>query len=245
MGFLDDWTAGSHTSDEGVTYPTYRKGSGPGVVIIHEVPGIYADVVEFAEEVVAAGYTVVLPSLFGKVGAPKNEWTSIKAIAKICVSAEFRTLRRGRTSPVTAWLRSLANALHTELGGPGVGALGMCATGNFALAMMLEPSVVAPVLAQPSLPFALTPKLGADLNLSPDDLAAVKKRAAGGCQVLGLQYRDDFMVGKRFQTLGDELGGAFIPYWFMGKGHSTLTSQRNDIAVEKVLEFFADKLGTA
>ncbi|WP_068273102.1 dienelactone hydrolase family protein [Aldersonia kunmingensis] len=245
MAFLDDWTAGSHTSDKGVTYPTYRKGSGPGVVIIHEVPGIYADVVEFAEEVVAAGYTVVMPALFGKVGAPKNEWTITKTITRLCVSAEFNVLRRGRTSPVTAWLRSLANELHEELGGPGVGALGMCATGNFALAMMIEPSVVAPVLAQPSLPFAITPKHGRDLNLSPDDLAAVKKRAAEGCQVLGLQYRDDVMVGKRFQTLGDELGGAFIPYWFMGKGHSTLTSERNDVAVQTVLDFFADKLKTA
>ncbi|MCX5045277.1 dienelactone hydrolase family protein [Aldersonia sp. NBC_00410] len=242
MGLLDDWTAGSHTSDAGVTYPTYRKGSGPGVVIIHEVPGIYHHVVAFAEEVVAAGYTVVLPELFGTTGARKNEWTMAKSILKLCVSAEFNCLRRGRTSPVTAWLRSLANALHEEIGGPGVGALGMCATGNFALAMMLEPSVIAPVVAQPSLPFAISRKHGADLNLSPEDLAVVKERAAAGCQVLGLQYRDDFMVGTRFQTLGDELGGAFIPYWFAGKGHSTLTTERQQVAVDKVLEFFADKL---
>ncbi len=107
----------------------------------------------------------------------------------------------GQTSPVATWLRSLARSLHEELGGPGVGALGMCFTGGFALAMMVDTSVVAPVLAQPSLPFPVGKKRAADLNLSPADLAAVRDRAAGGCQVLGLRYRDDMAVGTRFETL--------------------------------------------
>ena len=119
----------------------------------------------------------------------------------VCVSNEFTKLATGVTTPVAGWLRSLARELHDELGGPGVGALGMCFTGGFALAMMVDTAVAAPVLAQPSAPFAVSPKRSRDLNLSPADLATVKARAASGCQVLGLRYKKDPAVGKRFETL--------------------------------------------
>ena len=133
----------------------------------------------------------------------------------------------GQTSPIAVWLRDLARTLHDELGGPGVGALGMCFTGGFALAMMVDPSVAAPVLAQPSLPFPVGKARAADLNLSPGDLAAVKQRAAGGCEVLGLRYRGDSAVGTRFETLTRELGDAFLRVDLDGKGHSTLTEHRS------------------
>ena len=71
MSALDSWTRGSHTAD-GTTHPTYRKGSGPGVVIIHEIPGMTPDVIAFADEVVAAGHTVVMPHLFGEPAAPAS-----------------------------------------------------------------------------------------------------------------------------------------------------------------------------
>ena len=54
MGLLDTWTLGEH-SFGGVTHPTYRKGSGPGVVIIHEIPGLTPEVIGFAEEVGGSG----------------------------------------------------------------------------------------------------------------------------------------------------------------------------------------------
>lgn len=38
-----------------------------------------------------------------------------------------------QTSPVIAWLRALAKSLHAEVGGVGVGAIGMCFSGGFAL----------------------------------------------------------------------------------------------------------------
>ena len=59
---------------------------------------------------------------------------------------------RGRTSPVARWLRSLARELHAQLGGPGMGAVGMCFTGGFALAMLADAPIAAPVLAQPAAP---------------------------------------------------------------------------------------------
>lgn len=238
---LDSWTAGSHTY-AGTTHPTYRKGTGPGVVVVHEIPGITPEVIAFADEVVAAGFTVVMPQLFGTPGAPMTVGRVAGAIGRICVSRELTMLATGRTQPVADWLRSLARDLHTELGGPGVGALGMCFTGGFALAMMVDTAVVAPVLAQPSTPFAVSPKKAADVNLSPGDLAAVKERAAAGCEVLGLRFRSDRAVGTRFETLTRELGDAFLRVEFEGKGHGTLTEHRQQEGVDRVLAFFAAKL---
>jgi dienelactone hydrolase len=238
---LEDWTLGEHAYD-GTTHPTYRRGSGPGVVIIHEIPGMTPEVIEFAEEVVGAGFTVVMPHLFGEPGRPMSATYAATTFRQVCVSSEFTKLASGVTTPIAGWLRSLARELHEELGGPGVGALGMCFTGGFALAMMVDTSVAAPVLAQPSAPFALTPKLSRDLNLSPADLAVVKERAAGGCQVLGLRYKKDPMVGKRFETLTKELGGAFIPVEFEGRKHGTLTEHRQQGGVDRVLAFFQEKL---
>ncbi|MCZ4500747.1 MAG: hypothetical protein JWQ74_3302 [Marmoricola sp.] len=240
-GELASWTHGEHTYD-GVTHPTYRKGSGPGVVVIHEIPGITPKVIAFAEEVVAAGFTVVLPHLFGTPERPMSVPYIAQSLTRICVSAEFTKLATGVTAPVATWLRSLARNLHTELGGPGVGALGMCFTGGFALAMMVDSSVAAPVLAQPSAPFAVGRARGADLNLSPADLDVVRTRAEGGCQVLGLQYASDMTTGTRFDTLTREIGDAFVRIDFAGKGHSTLTEERQQEGVDRVLAFFREKL---
>ena len=241
MSVLDGWTLGEHEAS-GVTHPTYRKGSGPGVVVIHEIPSITADVVGFAEEVVAAGFTVVMPHLFGTPGATMNPLSVGSALRQVCVSNEFTKLATGVTAPVATWLRSLARDLHAELGGPGVGALGMCFTGGFALAMMVDPSVAAPVVAQPSVPFAIGKKRGADLNLSPGDLDAVRRRAAAGCEVLGLRFRKDAATGTPFETLTREIGDRFLRVELDGKGHSTLTLHRRQEAVDRVLAFFGEKL---
>jgi dienelactone hydrolase len=243
MTLLDTWTRGEHSAD-GTTYPTYRKGSGPGVIVIHEVPGLTPKVIGFAEEVVAAGFTVVLPHLFGTPEASVGPRSMLSTFPKVCVSREFTKLAAGETSPIAGWLRSLSRSLHEELGGPGVGALGMCFTGGFALAMMVDTSVAAPVLAQPSLPFAVGRKRAADLGISPDDLAVVKQRAAAGCDVLGLRYDKDMAVGTRFETLTREIGDAFIRVEFRGRKHSTLTEHRQQEGVDRVLSFFAEKLRT-
>jgi dienelactone hydrolase len=245
MALLDSWAAGSHSAPvngEDTTHPTYRKGSGPGVIVIHEIPGLTPSVIGFGEELVEAGYTVVMPVLFGTPERGMSPLTVARAFAQVCISKEFTKLARGETTPVAEWLRSLARSLHAQLGGPGVGALGMCFTGGFALAMMVDDSVAAPVVAQPSAPFAVSPGRSADLNLSPADLTTVKRRAAAGCQVLGLRYRKDPMTGTRFDTLTRELGDAFIRVELDGRGHSTVTEQRSQHAVDEVLSFFGAKL---
>jgi dienelactone hydrolase len=241
MSALATWTRGSHTYD-GTTHPTYRKGSGPGVVVIHEIPGMTPAVIAFGDEVAAAGFTVVMPHLFGEPEGPATVQQIAKVFPRLCVNNEFTKLALNETTPVAGWLRSLARALHGELGGPGVGALGMCFTGGYALAMMVDDSVAAPVLCQPSTPFAVGRRRGADLNLSPADLEVVKRRAAQGCSVLGFQYRQDPATGTRFDTLRRELGDSFVAVEFEGKGHATVTEHRQQEAVDRILAFFGERL---
>src|ERR1700754_3239566 len=155
------------------TRPVYRRGSGPAVIVIHEVPGLHPEVIRFADSVAAAGMTVFCPKLFGVAGRPAaHPGSALTMLAGICIRREFNVWAGGKSSPIVDWLNALARKAHAECGGKGVGAVGMCFTGGFALAMMTEPSVVAPVLAEPSLPAGR--KHGAQLDCSPQELATVK-----------------------------------------------------------------------
>lgn len=238
MDPLSSWTKGSHTA-HGITHQTYRKGSGPGVVIIHEIPGLTPMVIAFAEEVVDRGFTVVLPSMFGTPAKELSMGAIATSFASVCVRSEFTKLAMNRTAPATLWLRSLATELHEECGGPGVGALGMCFTGGFALGMLAGAPVAAPVLSQPSTPLPLGKKRASSLDLSDDDFEKIK---AKGCEVLGLRYSSDIATGTRFDTLRDALGNNFIAVEFEGKGHSVLTEDRQQEGVDRVLDFFDEKL---
>src|SRR5262247_23675 len=156
----------------GVAKRVYVAGSGPAVIVMTEMPGISPHVARFARWVRDAGFTVYMPSLFGRDGVIPSAEEGTAVFQRACVSAEFRALGAGASSPVTGWLRALARRAHAECGGPGVGALGMCFTGNFALTMLLEPARLAPVLSQPSLPLDDP----AGLEIGPDELDAVRAR---------------------------------------------------------------------
>jgi dienelactone hydrolase len=241
---LTTWEKSEFTSAT-ITHTTYRKGNGPVVIVVHEIPGITPAVERFADDVVNAGFTVVMPEFVGNAGQEVSGKYIATSMAKVCISREFTTMALGQTSPIISWLRALARSLHNEIGGKGVGAIGMCFSGGFALGMMVDDIMVAPVLSQPSLPFSVGKKRGADLNLSPDDAAVVAQRAAQGCQVLGLRFDKDNLVGERFTTLRELLGDAFIAIELPSaskRDHSVLTEQRDDASVQKVLEFLKQKL---
>jgi dienelactone hydrolase len=181
------------------------------------------------------------------VGRDVSQGYLMGSMSKICVSREFTTMAMKKTSPVIAYLRALARQLHEDVGGPGVGAIGMCFSGGFALGMMLDDLMVAPVLSQPSLPFAMGRGRSADLNLSPDDAVVIANRAAAGCQVLGLRYTGDKLVGDRFTSLRTLLGEAFLAVEFPStkkSDHSVLTEQRQEEGVAQVLGFLREKLLT-
>ncbi|MCX6540708.1 MAG: dienelactone hydrolase family protein [Actinobacteria bacterium] len=242
---LEGWAKSAFTA-AGFTRDVYRRGSGPAVVVVHEIPGVTPAVAEFANNVVDAGFTVVMPSLVGTPGRGPSGSYIASSMLKVCVAKEFTTMAMKQTSPIIAWLRALARSLHNELGGPGVGAIGMCFSGGFALGMMVDDIMVAPVLSQPSMPFAVGGKSrGADLNLSPDDALAIAERAAQGCQVLGLRFTGDKLVGSRFDSLRELLGDAFIAIELPSAAktdHSVLTEQRDEPSVQRVLSFLQDKL---
>ncbi len=241
---LTGWTMISFTA-AGITHPTYQRGSGPGVVVVHEIPGITPTVERFANDIVDAGFTVVMPLLVGEVGRNPSGRYMGASILKICISREFTTMAIGKTSPVINWLRALAKHLHHQVGGVGVGAVGMCFSGGFALGMMVDEIMVAPVLSQPSLPFSFGKARGANLGLSSDDENAIAQRAVAGCQVLGLRFDQDKLVGTRFETLRTLLGDAFIAVEFPSTAksdHSVLTEQRQEQGVAKVIEFLRQKL---
>ena len=242
---LSGWERSSFDA-AGYTRDVYRRGRGPGVVVVHEVPGITPKVTAFANEVVDRGFTVVMPDLVGTPGKEFSQGYAAVSLLKVCVAREFTTWAVGRTSPIIAWLRALARSLHREVGGAGVGAVGMCFSGGFALGMMVDDIMLAPVLSQPSLPFPFgKDDRKGDLNVSPDDLAAVVDRAQAGCQVLGLRFDQDIAIGTRFDTLHRLLGDAFIDVTLPSndkRDHSVLTEQRDDPSVERVLDFLVEKL---
>lgn len=238
---LRSW-ARSSIEAAGRPVPVYRTGEGPGVLLLHEMPGLTGAVVAFGEHLVARGFHVAMPHLIGAAVRPDTRWQSLTAAVRLCISREFFLLARSRTSPLLPGLLGLARTVHAEQGGPGVGVVGMCLTGGFALASMVEPAVVAPVLAQPALPLTLGRRRAADLGVDPADLAHAQERARAGCPALGVRFAGDGATGTRFDTLEAALGPAFVRVDLPGRGHATLTADRDPEAVGAVVGFLERRL---
>jgi dienelactone hydrolase len=194
---------------EGVGRVVLHAGQGPAVIVMAEMPGISPHVARFARWVRDAGFTVYLPSLFGTDGAWPDAEAGLAVLRRACVSAEFRAFAANASSPVTTWLRALARQAHAECAGPGVGAIGMCFTGNFALSMMLEPVMLAPVLCQPSLPFD---QPGA-LQISAEELLTVRARLEReDLTVRAYRFEGDrHCTAQRFAAYAEALGPRFEP----------------------------------
>lgn len=195
----------------GQTRTVYRAGNGPAVIVMAEIPGITPQVAAFAGKVAETGFSVYMPQLFGTPMEPMTPVSALKTLGKICIRREFALLSANRSSPIVGWLRALARQAHAECGGPGVGAVGMCLTGNFGLAMMMNAPVIAPVLSQPSLPGGVLPSQRRGLHASPRELAAAhEKIEREGARILGLRFKGDPLCpGARFKALREEFGDAF------------------------------------
>lgn len=267
---LEDFEARTITLGE-ASKRVLVAGAGPAVIVMTEMPGISPHVARFARWVRDAGFTVYMPSLFGRDGALPSAEEGVEVVQRACVSAEFRAFanRKGpnQSSPVTRWLRALAALAHAECGGPGVGAIGMCFTGNFALTMMLEPAMLAPVLSQPSLPFDDP----AGLEISPEELDAVRRRLDDeDLSVLAYRFEGDrYCRAERFAAYAQALGPRFVarvlpdeaanttglPPFFdqvVNSPHSVVTTHLIDeagqptlAARDEILAFFASRLHTA
>jgi dienelactone hydrolase len=273
VGVTDDTLADFERTEfaaNGRTAPVYRLGNGPAVIVMSEIPGITPRVADFARTVASIGCTAVMPHLFGVDGKDPYAGppvvgtlaTMARAMVPACISREFTVLATGRSSPITTWLRALAAQEHEQCGGPGVGAVGMCFTGGFALAMAADDRLIAPVLSQPSMPFGFTQRHKAGIDISPDELETVKTRcAAGDLTVLGLRFEGDKLVPpQRFRWLREQLGDAFTAIELPDSAarrdapmppHSVLTEHLIDApgeptraALDEVLDLFRRRLLT-
>lgn len=248
---------------EGVVKRVYVAGRGPAVIVMTEMPGISPHVARFARWVREAGFTVYMPSLFGRDGAVPEAEEGLAIMKRACVGAEFRAFASNESSPVTQWLRALARRAHAECGGPGVGAIGMCFTGNFALSMMLESAMLAPVVCQPSLPIDDP----AGMNVAADELAAVRARLEReDLTVMAYRFEGDrHCRAERFAAFATALGPRFVarllpdsaanprtPPFFdkvVASPHSVVTAHLIDAAGQptiaardEILAFFARRL---
>jgi dienelactone hydrolase len=248
---------------DGVAKVVHITGSGPAVIVLAEMPGISPHVARFARWVRDAGFTVYMPSLFGRDGAVPGVEEGVAVFQRACVSAEFRAFAANKSSPVTSWLRALARLAHEQCGGPGVGAIGMCFTGNFALTMMLEPAMLAPVLSQPSLPLDDP----AGIEIAPEELAAVRERLQReDLTVMAYRFAGDrYCKAQRFAAYSEALGERFVgrvlpdsaahpepPPFFeqvVASPHSVVTAHLIDevgqptiAARDEILAFFTQRL---
>jgi dienelactone hydrolase len=256
---LKDYT--SFDFDDGRwTRKVFRCGTGPAVIVIHEMPGIHPLVIRFADRVAEAGMTVFLPSLFGTPGRPVTRGYAVATMLKtICIAREFNVWKDGKSSPIVEWLRALARQAKSECGGKGVGAVGMCFTGGFALAMMTEPSVVAPVLSQPSMPATAFAGKGA-IDVSPYEIDCARRRFHDeNLTAIGLRFRSDKLVpDERFETYKRAFGDKFEAIELddadsapgLVQSHSVLTvnlidepGSRTKQAEERVIAFFKERTG--
>ncbi|KQO62224.1 dienelactone hydrolase family protein [Curtobacterium sp. Leaf261] len=257
---LDGWAVSPFTGG-GLTHDCYEKGSGPGVVLIPEVPGITPEVLGLADHLVDAGFTVVVPSPFGEPGRPASAGYAIRVVSRLCVQAEFRAFAANASRPITAFLRTVAADLAARTPGSGVGVIGMCFTGGFALAAAVDDSVRASVLSQPGVPFPLGAARRADPAMSAAEFDRVAARAdAGHVCAIGLRFSQDGVVPpERFAAIRDKLGDAFEVIeldsapgnttGFPKGAHSVLTGEVRDVpghpalaARERVVAFLHERL---
>jgi hypothetical protein len=118
----------------------------------------------------------------------------------------------------------------------------MCLTGGFALALVADDAVLAPIMAQPSLPFLVSQ---AALDLSDGDAAAVRGRIGADRDycALALRYADDRIAPKaRIETIKELIGSSFEYLELPGNKHATLTIHRHPRALERTISFLSERL---
>lgn len=250
-----DFTHAAHT------LPVIETGSGPALIVMHELRGMTPAFLGFMSKLAAEGFHVVSPLFFGSVGNTPGAVGTLFNIARICISKEFSALQAGESGPIVDWLRALARDLQSQQNGNPVGILGMCFAGNFALASLVEPAITAAVMCQPSLPMGSAPEKRNDLHVNPADLVRIKQRVRDeNIPLLSMRFSHDKLCpGERMQRLQQEFGSAIEcieidsspnnPNNLRPKAHSVITRDLVDaqghptrVAYDKVLAYFKARL---
>lgn len=230
-----------------ISHDVYRRGDGPPVVIIQELPGIGPETLHLADAFVARGFEVILPHLFGpleKVSMGSN------LMRVFCMRREFSLFTANRSSPIVDWLKALCRNIKTERKVSGVGVIGMCLTGNFAISLMGDDSVLAAVSSQPSMPLFKA----SELHMSADDVTAVRQRIDATAPMHAYRFAGDPLCNAtKFQAIDDAFNNngvtRVVTHTLPGKGHSVLTLDFVDEqdhptreALDDILTYFTAQL---
>ena len=243
---------------DGITHTVFRDGSGPGVLVMHEAPGMSNRCLALADRLIGAGFSAYLPLFFGKPGMD-NKLVGL-ASAVLCLRKELNSLSTNAPSEIAGWLRALCRKMHAECGGRGVGVIGMCLTGNLVLSVMLDESVLVPVMCEPAVPILPWSKERKAALGVPDEDARRAAERAKSVQVLGFRFETDTKCpDERFQTLEQLFGttcfkgkriptGPNHPGKIPNGSHSVLTGEfdYNDLhhPARKALDEIIERLQT-
>lgn len=227
-------------------YDVYTKGEGPVVVVIQELPGIGMETIRLADRLVDAGFRVVLPHLFGPLG----RLSFVGNLARIfCMRREFSIFAKNQSSPIVEWLKALCQDCREKYDVPGVGVIGMCLTGNFAISLMADDAVLAGVASQPSLPLFSQKSL----HMSDEEIAKARKRLEQHGPMLAFRFSGDKLCTE---TKFDAINDAFnddqervklntLP----GNKHALLTvhfineqGSPTENALDDIFDYFGDRL---
>lgn len=232
--------------DHSIQHDIYHRGEGPPIVLIQELPGIGPQTLHLADRFIEAGFSVYLPHLFGPIG----KVSMVGNMARVfCLRREFSVFSAGKSSPIVDWLRALCRKVREDTQAPGVGVIGMCLTGNFAISLMGDESVLAAVASQPSMPFHSQDAL----HMSADEIAATRHRIDETAPMLAFRFASDPMcTSKKFDSIDRQFNDdrqRIDLHTLPGKGHSVLTldfvnqqGHPTHEALSQVLAYFSRQL---
>lgn len=219
------------------THDVYVGGKGPPIMILQELPGIGPETLDLATRLNGSGFRVYLPHMFGTYG--KKEMTR-NLLRLFCIRREFNIFAAGKQSPVAKWMRALAHEIKARESSAGVGVIGMCMTGSFALTLMAEDAVLGGVASQPALPVMG----GGKLHMSNHDIGEASAGMAAKGPGLAMRYSRDRVSPQRLMhALEAAFGGLVQTEEFPGKGHSLLTIDFHDPAYQRVDAYFKARFG--
>ncbi|MCB1690352.1 MAG: dienelactone hydrolase family protein [Halioglobus sp.] len=230
-----------------ISHDIYHRGSGAPVVIIQELPGIGPETLRLADEFVARAFEVVIPHLFG----PLEKISMVGNLARVfCMRREFSLFESNRTSPIVDWLKALCRDVKAQGEHKGVGVIGMCLTGNFAISLMGDDSVLAAVSSQPSMPLMKS----SELHMSADDIAVIRERIETTAPIHAYRFAGDPLCNAAKyaaidQAFNDDGTQRILTHTLPGKGHSVLTIDFVDEqghptrdALNAILDYFSAQL---